>query len=53
MALISSAFLQIHLCLYVTSPVLCGCETWSLALRKEHCAQEDFAPEERDVIGGW
>jgi len=57
MALISSAFLRIHLCLLVTSPVLCGCETWLHTLREEHCAEEGLAPEERErereAIGAW
>jgi hypothetical protein len=41
--------------------VLCGCETWSLALREEHrlrvfetrVLRKIFGPEMNEVIGGW
>jgi hypothetical protein len=41
--------------------VLYGCETWSLALRKEHRLREFenrllrriFGPKRDEVIGGW
>jgi hypothetical protein len=41
--------------------VLCGCETWSLALRKEHrlrvfesrVLMRIFGPKRDEIIGGW
>jgi hypothetical protein len=47
--------------LIILPVVLCGCETWSLTLRKEHRLRvlEDrvlmriFGPKREEVAGGW
>jgi hypothetical protein len=50
MALISSVFLRIHFCLFVTLLFFFWCETWLHTLREEHCTEESLAPEERERL---